>query len=73
MSLSYTFRLGKSTVSTILSETLLAIWTTLQPIVLKPPDLNDFLEIADGFNTVWNYPNCIGAIDGKHVWIQVGS
>lgn len=73
MSLSYTFRVGKSTVSNILSDTLETIWKVLQPEVLKIPEEIDFREIANGFNRCWNYPNCIGAIDGKHVWIQVKS
>lgn len=71
MSLSYSFRVGKSTVSNILSNTLEKIWEVLQPEVLKIPDENYFIEVADGFKRTWNYPNCIGAIDGKHVSIQV--
>lgn len=30
----------------------------------------DWLQIADDFETKWNYPCCIGAIDGKHISIQ---
>lgn len=28
------------------------------------------MKIADGFNTRWQFPNCIGAIDGKHIVMQ---
>ena len=31
----------------------------------------EWRKIEEGFNKRWNMPNCIGAIDGKHIDIQV--
>jgi len=31
---------------------------------------NDFVEIANGFMEIWNFPNCIGAMDGKHIALK---
>lgn len=70
-SLSYLFRLGHSTVSKIISETTESIWNVLQPILLVPPSEEEWYKIAEGFANTWQFPNCIGAIDGKHIQIQV--
>ena len=65
------FRLGKSTVCGIIGDTLCAISDVLMDKVLKLPNKTEFLAIAEGFSRRWNFPHCIGAIDGKHIAIEV--
>ncbi|GFQ92544.1 DDE Tnp4 domain-containing protein [Trichonephila clavata] len=69
-SLSYSFRIGRSTTSTIIRETCEAISSSLQPIVLAKPDRNIWLDIAEGYHEQWQFLNCLGSIDGKHVLMQ---
>ena len=69
-SLANRFRLGTSTIHGIIPETCNAIYQVLQPIVLKEPDATDWARIERGFWRRWDFPNCIGAIDGKHCMIQ---
>lgn len=54
----------------IIHETSRAIWRALQPTVLKFPDQEEWKRIADGFQQQWQFPNCVGAIDGKHMRIK---
>lgn len=35
-----------------------------------PQSEQEWLEVARGFETKWQFPHCLGAIDGKHVKIQ---
>ncbi|XP_050306290.1 putative nuclease HARBI1 [Anthonomus grandis grandis] len=37
---------------------------------MKIPSNEKWKEIANRFYELWNLPNCLGAIDGKHVRIQ---
>ena len=68
-SLSFSYRVGKATVSKILRETSDAIYNALSPIYLSTPSTNDWIEIAKDFEEIWNLPNVIGALDGKHIRI----
>lgn len=34
-----------------------------------PKSEKDWLDLAKGFNDRWQFPNCVGGIDGKHVAI----
>lgn len=72
VSMSYQYLLGCTTVSKIISETCEVIWDKLCPIVL-PSSLTteDWENISADFDERCNFPHCIGAIDGKHIVIQV--
>ena len=37
---------------------------------MHPPAEADWNSIEYGFRTCWNFPNCCGAIDGKHVALR---
>lgn len=62
--------IGKTTVHCILEETCEVLWKVLAPIVLPQPSSEDLIKISEGFYKRWNIPNCIGAVDGKHIVIQ---
>ncbi|XP_055344225.1 uncharacterized protein LOC129592258 [Paramacrobiotus metropolitanus] len=64
------FCLGTSTVNQIYRETCAALWKILRPICLPPPSEEMWKKSAFEFNKEWQFPNCIGAIDGKHVQIK---
>ena len=61
--IAYNFWMGVSTARQI-------IWDVLAPIYMPVPSEDKWKSIADDFYERWNFPNCIGAIDGKHVMIQ---
>lgn len=71
VSLSYAYRLGKTTVSNIIFDTCQILWDKLSSVYLQQPNREKWLECAKTFENNWQLPNCIGAIDGKHVLIQV--
>lgn len=68
---AFNFRMGKTTVSNIVRETCEAIWTVLNPTYLKTPKSSEeWKKIADGFEEEWDFPHCLGSIDGKHIMIE---
>ncbi|KAL0107403.1 hypothetical protein PUN28_015743 [Cardiocondyla obscurior] len=69
-SIAFAYRIGESTVYKIIKETCSVIIKVLSPLYLQPPKEEDWKRIAVQFWERWNFPNCIGAIDGKHFHIK---
>ncbi|KMQ88379.1 nuclease harbi1-like protein [Lasius niger] len=67
---AWEFRIGKSTMYKIVIEVCQAIWTILQPLYLPEPSYELWTQIAENFFSKWQFPNCVGAIDGRHMQIQ---
>lgn len=68
-SLAYEFRIGRSTISKIVRETCDVLWQCLKEKVMKLPNDEEWEKISNEFQTRANFPNCIGALDGKHIRI----
>ena len=68
ISLSFSFQIGKSTVSKIIAETCDALHPVFFLPYVKPPLSNNVWKaISQDFEDLLNLPHVIGAIDGKHV------
>lgn len=61
--------MGRSTVAAIVRETCQILWEVLQPIFMPEPSEQMLQTVAQEFWEKWNFPNCVGAIDGKHIRI----
>ena len=70
-SLSYAFRVGVATISKFLPQACSAITDAYNEEAF-PEDWSEdgWKVIADKFNTHWNMPHTMGALDGKHVAIK---
>ncbi|KAM7431033.1 hypothetical protein ABFA07_018335 [Porites harrisoni] len=68
-SLSWRFDIGKSTACVIINEVCQAIVCNLLPSYVKWPTGQRLEESVSSFFTKWNFPQCVGAIDGTHIEI----
>ncbi|CAM4573446.1 unnamed protein product [Leuciscus chuanchicus] len=64
------YRVGVSTVCQIVAQVVTAIWDCLVEGYMAVPTTDDWRSIAEGFQERWNFPLCVGAVDGKHVVIK---
>ncbi|XP_037567439.2 uncharacterized protein LOC119463717 [Dermacentor silvarum] len=64
------FRVGIETARNVIRETCSVLWKVLVPLYMKTPTEEEWREIATGFSNRWQFPNCLGAVDGKHVQLK---
>ena len=67
----YGFRVVQNTISNIIPEVCEAIIAEYaEDVISCPTTPEEWREVAQLFETRWNFPHCTGAIDGKHVAIR---
>ncbi|KAK3931751.1 Protein ALP1-like [Frankliniella fusca] len=69
-SLSFLFRVSNQAISKIVLETTSVIWSVLKKTVFPKLDRDLWLKTAAEFEVMWNIPHCLGAVDGKQVYIK---
>lgn len=68
--IAMSYRMGERTVSKIVSEVCNALWLRLKPKYLPEPTVDMWQNIASDYEKRWQFYNCLGAVDGKHVTIR---
>ena len=66
--IAYNFRMGVLTARQIILDVCNVLWDALASMHMPVHSEVEWQTIADFAR--WNFPNCIGAIDGKHIMIQ---
>ncbi|XP_011699986.1 PREDICTED: uncharacterized protein LOC105457172, partial [Wasmannia auropunctata] len=67
---SWNYRIGRSTTYKIIPQVSQAIWNALHPTYLPEMNQEKWIKVAEEFYLNWQFPNCIRAIDGKHIKIS---
>ena len=70
ISMSYSYRIAPSTVHFIILSPCEAVWNKLSPTELPQPTEKEWKKSAEEFYSLWQFPNYIGAIEGKDIEIQ---
>lgn len=68
--LAENFCLGRTTVHRIIRETCEAVADVLAGYIQMPRNSTAWKNVAKLFESRWNMPNCVGALDGKHVLLK---
>lgn len=60
-----TYRVSKQAFGGIIDQVCIGIYTEMKD---ELPSLTkeQWLNVSNKFNHKWNFPNCLGAIDGRH-------
>ncbi|KAL4097695.1 hypothetical protein QTP88_022426 [Uroleucon formosanum] len=68
-SLAFYLARGANTINQIISETTKKIWECLVNEYIPIPTEEKWMGIANQYSRLWNLPNCVGSIGGKHIRI----
>ncbi|KAK4877281.1 hypothetical protein RN001_009787 [Aquatica leii] len=67
-SLMYATRIHETTISRFIPKVCSSIVSKLKSDYLRTPrNSEDWKKIAEDFNDMWQFPHCIGALDGRHI------
>ena len=70
-SLQFQFRVSVRSIGRIVRRVSQAIVTKFRDVFMnRPNSVEKWRAISDVYRDRWNFPNCIGAIDGKHIRIK---
>lgn len=64
------YRVSSTSAGRFVLQTCKALHKVLKPVYLPDMTTARWREIGSDFENLWQFPNCIGAIDGKHVHIE---
>lgn len=62
--------MSHTTIRKVIYEVCQAIWDEFHQEHMPFPTTEMHLSIANDFFQKWNFPNCIGCVDGKHIRIR---
>nr|XP_036216170.1 protein ANTAGONIST OF LIKE HETEROCHROMATIN PROTEIN 1-like [Bactrocera oleae] len=66
-SLKFQSYISTASLSNIIIKTYETLIKVLKDLILLPKREEEWKTIASKFYELWNFPNCLGAVDGKHV------
>eukprot|EP00795_Rhopilema_esculentum_P011068 gene11068-19929_t len=70
-SMSFQFRVSRAAIFYIVKDVCQAIIKNMRPFFLAlPSSAENWVNIAHAFDQKWQFPNCVDAIDGKHIVMQ---
>ena len=72
VSIASSYRVSPTSIGRIVEETCNVIWEKLlhKGYIRCPTNQEEWGNVAKGFEELWDFPNCVGALDGKHIVMQ---
>lgn len=63
------YRISKQHLGKIIDDVCNSISIAFKPMI-SPMNKENFIKWANDYHSQWQFPNCVGAIDGKHVSVK---